>query len=140
MLAAQSALLLGLMVVCSCVPGFFFIRRLRWTPLEKLCGSIGLSLIILYLVTWLIFVSGTGTGRRIPAAPLAVTSIVCVVLGIVARRDILRLLQSFRIKHSLLGYGFLLVWTLRSEEHTSELQSRVDLVCRLLLEKKKSNY
>src|SRR5438105_13907488 len=27
----------------------------------------------------------------------------------------------------------------RSEEHTSELQSRVDLVCRLLLEKKKRN-
>src|SRR5207247_8447502 len=27
--------------------------------------------------------------------------------------------------------------TFRSEEHTSELQSRVDLVCRLLLEKKK---
>src|SRR6266536_2621606 len=27
----------------------------------------------------------------------------------------------------------------RSEEHTSELQSRVDLVCRLLLEKKKLN-
>src|SRR5438105_12586338 len=26
----------------------------------------------------------------------------------------------------------------RSEEHTSELQSRVELVCRLLLEKKKS--
>src|SRR6266849_11135927 len=26
----------------------------------------------------------------------------------------------------------------RSEEHTSELQSRVDLVCRLLLEKKKN--
>src|SRR6266536_5398602 len=28
---------------------------------------------------------------------------------------------------------------MRSEEHTSELQSRVDLVCRLLLEKKKKN-
>src|SRR5437868_9522493 len=27
----------------------------------------------------------------------------------------------------------------RSEEHTSELQSRFDLVCRLLLEKKKKN-
>src|SRR2546422_1997112 len=33
--------------------------------------------------------------------------------------------------------GFLVV-TLRSEEHTSELQSRLHLVCRLLLEKKKS--
>src|SRR3989440_8828194 len=31
------------------------------------------------------------------------------------------------------GYGWL-----RSEEHTSELQSRSDLVCRLLLEKKKN--
>src|SRR5690349_23491946 len=29
--------------------------------------------------------------------------------------------------------------TIRSEEHTSELQSRRDLVCRLLLEKKKKN-
>src|SRR5207249_7001821 len=29
--------------------------------------------------------------------------------------------------------------TLRSEEHTSELQSRFDLVCRLLLEKKNFN-
>src|SRR2546421_8383850 len=28
---------------------------------------------------------------------------------------------------------------IRSEEHTSELQSRSDLVCRLLLEKKKKN-
>src|SRR5437868_7943543 len=28
---------------------------------------------------------------------------------------------------------------LRSEEHTSELQSRFDLVCRLLLEKKKNS-
>src|SRR5438105_7084728 len=28
--------------------------------------------------------------------------------------------------------------SVRSEEHTSELQSRVDLVCRLLLEKKKT--
>src|SRR5438105_7898615 len=34
------------------------------------------------------------------------------------------------------------LWTVtlnRSEEHTSELQSRVDLVCRLLLEKKQKS-
>src|SRR5206468_11686435 len=46
-----------------------------------------------------------------------------------------------------IGTGLLVVWLggmgygtyellLRSEEHTSELQSRSDLVCRLLLEKK----
>src|SRR5256885_9727134 len=35
------------------------------------------------------------------------------------------------------GYGKWLAVRLRSEEHTSELQSPCNLVCRLLLEKKK---
>src|SRR5438105_12846587 len=34
-------------------------------------------------------------------------------------------------------FSCLVLCNQRSEEHTSELQSRVDLVCRLLLEKKK---
>src|SRR3989442_9953189 len=36
-------------------------------------------------------------------------------------------------------FMIVLIIGLRSEEHTSELQSRPHLVCRLLLEKKKSN-
>src|SRR5688572_31769673 len=34
-------------------------------------------------------------------------------------------------------FGALILTTTRSEEHTSELQSQSNLVCRLLLEKKK---
>src|SRR2546430_14273165 len=37
------------------------------------------------------------------------------------------------------GLGRRLVLHVRSEEHTSELQSQSNLVCRLLLEKKKKN-
>src|SRR5205809_4333531 len=40
-------------------------------------------------------------------------------------------------RHVLLAHG---ARRGRSEEHTSELQSRLHLVCRLLLEKKKQNY
>src|SRR2546429_5958190 len=36
--------------------------------------------------------------------------------------------------------GATLIVSKRSEEHTSELQSRLHLVCRLLLEKKKQHY
>src|SRR5258706_11587691 len=36
-------------------------------------------------------------------------------------------------------YFVLLISIIRSEEHTSELQSLTNLVCRLLLEKKKKN-
>src|SRR5206468_13032728 len=53
--------------------------------------------------------------------------------------DLLRLL--FRVLHEsrrcCLHRGRCRQQRLRSEEHTSELQSRSDLVCRLLLEKKK---
>ena len=37
--------------------------------------------------------------------------------------------------HALISYA---VFCLRKKEHTSELQSRTNLVCRLLLEKKKA--
>src|SRR3712207_8015656 len=42
-----------------------------------------------------------------------------------------------RLLNNLGGLNFLLGKPQRSEEHTSELQSRQYLVCRLLLEKKK---
>src|ERR1035437_10944802 len=51
------------------------------------------------------------------------------------------LFRSIRIGYWLLLHGARLSssWLLRSEEHTSELQSRQYLVCRLLLEKKNKN-
>src|SRR6266536_4087125 len=42
------------------------------------------------------------------------------------------------VAHPRPGGARLHLRAVRSEEHTSELQSRVDLVCRLLLEKKKT--
>src|SRR5438105_10722326 len=46
-------------------------------------------------------------------------------------------LSMMRAGASLARFPQMVQSGLRSEEHTSELQSRVDLVCRLLLEKKK---
>src|SRR3712207_8185559 len=43
---------------------------------------------------------------------------------------------NFGFSNPLFGYEILPNGNLRSEEHTSELQSRQYLVCRLLLEKK----
>src|SRR3712207_8702523 len=46
----------------------------------------------------------------------------------------------FHIGESLLPQNLRVFDRLRSEEHTSELQSRQYLVCRLLLEKKKTRH
>src|SRR5438874_3950867 len=45
-----------------------------------------------------------------------------------------------RLAHALQSLELVRGALRRSEEHTSELQSRRDLVCRLLLEKKKSSF
>src|SRR3989449_3021897 len=60
------------------------------------------------------------------------------------------IIESFAGRLLLRPYGLVgirgdcdfLLWQVaeRSEEHTSELQSRLHLVCRLLLEKKKTNF
>src|SRR5699024_11966127 len=50
-----------------------------------------------------------------------------VIRSVMTRRVVTT--SPCKLKQPLNGY--------RSEEHTSELQSRFDLVCRLLLEKKK---
>src|SRR5689334_24014436 len=48
-------------------------------------------------------------------------------------RDVAVLVEPLTIAEKAL----IQVWDVRSEEHTSELQSQFHLVCRLLLEKKK---
>src|SRR2546422_2902099 len=56
-------------------------------------------------------------------------------IGVSVSREVAvceRILTEAGLKTRLHAYG-----TNRSEEHTSELQSRLHLVCRLLLEKKK---
>src|SRR2546430_13595802 len=59
--------------------------------------------------------------------------------GLVGRKNVLAIMiQSF----VSMGWTTVLWWAFgfRSEEHTSELQSQSNLVCRLLLEKKKTTY
>src|SRR2546422_3907759 len=51
-----------------------------------------------------------------------------------ARRTALEVLADQELERAKVALG-----QVRSEEHTSELQSRLHLVCRLLLEKKKNN-
>src|SRR2546422_9201011 len=66
----------------------------------------------------------------LPISKFEAVVVVCVFAGVIA---ILALL--FRMPGPLVVH----VQDDRSEEHTSELQSRLHLVCRLLLEKKKKH-
>src|SRR5947209_11862023 len=67
--------------------------------------------------------------------------VMAATLALVFRSRLRLLPLAVAVAAAALTFGALAVVgaPLRSEEHTSELQSRQYLVCRLLLEKKKSN-
>jgi hypothetical protein len=107
MTAAALFVSLILLVVCSFAPGYFFVRRLVWTPLEKLCASIALSLTLLYLAAWGLYL--LPAGMQTPG--YFTVSAVCVVLAALSRRGIAAFLRISAIRRALAGFGFLLVWS-----------------------------
>ena len=96
---------LVLLVVCSFAPGFLVVRRLRWSGLEKLCGSVALSLVLLWLAAWGIYIWAQ------PAAYYGLAA-ACGLAGIAVAKDAWRLCRGLRVRRALAGYAFLLAWTL----------------------------
>src|SRR3712207_8873622 len=102
-----------------------------YTTLFRSSGTA--SLAVLYLVAFVVGLAETGYDSAARA-----------MLPQVVRRDQLDRGNGLLTSAEEASQGFLgaplgsVLFALRSEEHTSELQSRQYLVCRLLLEKKKS--
>src|SRR2546427_4840443 len=84
--------------------------------------------------------------RSIVAALLVAVGLFAYFLGLLITRPLDRLTQAaaqvasgdLEVHLPVVGGGELKY--VRSEEHTSELQSQSNLVCRLLLEKKKNSH
>src|SRR5690242_3377739 len=90
------------------------------------------AIALLYVVVAVDIANQLGLPLGSLVAPAAVLG---AALGFGAQRIVQDLLSGFfLITEKQYGFGDLV------EEHTSELQSHVNLVCRLLLEKKKSSW
>jgi len=104
------AVLSAALPICVFAPGFFLVRKFHWSPLEKLCASIGVSLVLLYLFEWGLYCVGADTGTQRTAAT-GMTG-VAFFLGLLARHDIVRLFSAPRVRQAALGTVFLAVVTL----------------------------
>lgn len=97
--------LLVSLVVCAVGPGLFFVRHLRWKPLETLCTSVAASLVFVYLVSLAIYVANLPT-----AAAHWVLSGICWGMSALCWRDIARLLGRRHVRRVLGSFGILWVW------------------------------
>src|SRR2546429_3357918 len=64
----------------------------------------------------------------------------CFIVYAVGRLAAFAIFRMDGAAQSVFAMGGIFANNVRSEEHTSELQSRLHLVCRLLLEKKNFNH
>jgi len=93
------------LVVCSFAPGFFIVRRFRWSPLEKLCGAVGLSLFLIYLAAFGIYL------LELPSWCYWLVTGLCVLAGALSLSDISRLLRHRQVRRVLVGLLLLFAWT-----------------------------
>src|SRR5690625_7976111 len=82
-------------------------------------------------------VSRAGTGSEVGRDKSSRWDHVLTRLAATKRLSVAEVSRTLGISESTVRRDFMEMERARSEEHTSELQSRGHLVCRLLLEKKK---
>src|SRR5438105_5811574 len=111
MVALELLFTLVLLVVCGFAPGFFLVRHLRWSPMERFCGSVGASFALLYLAFGIIY-HLTPSGSEIRTEHLALVFLASLALGLAAWRDVVRLFRAPRVRQALAGFSCLLLWTL----------------------------
>src|SRR2546428_5326579 len=147
------------MLPVACLALVLALRERRWTGYPLLAAAVALSLLGHFQLAYYLLIAaglfalyltfeegsdaGAEDGMRVGRLGLALAA---VLLGFgIAAIQVVPFLEYIPFSPRAQGYrgfagsvSFAIPWN-RSEEHTSELQSRSDLVCRLLLEKKKTN-
>jgi len=94
------------LLCCSIGPGLWLVRKLRWSPPERLCAAVAASGIVLYLTSALIYV------LRLPRFSYFVVSLACLGFAVAARTQARHLLASREVRWALGGFSFLLIWAL----------------------------
>jgi hypothetical protein len=106
---AAAFLLIPVVLIFSIGPGMFFVRRLRWKPLEKIAGAIALSLILLFVLTFGVYIAG------LPKSAYWAISAGLVVLTAVASPSFWRLCQYRDVRLTLATFGVLVAWTVGAQ-------------------------
>src|SRR3982074_2006011 len=105
-MAGSALILIPFVLLFSFGPGFFFLRRLRWNPLQKIAGPIAASLILLAGLTFGVYWAG------LPSSAYYGITAIGGALTLAALPDAWRLLRSPRIRRTVAPFGMLVVWTL----------------------------
>jgi hypothetical protein len=93
-----------LTTACSFGPGLLLVGKLRWSPLERLCGAVAASFIVTYLVCFALFILRLGDWAYLCASG------VFALMGILGWRTARLLIRRRSSRGALIAWGCLLLW------------------------------
>jgi len=107
MLLLQLALLAVLLPICSFTPGYVWVRRRRFNPIETLAASVGLGLILTYAASWLIYCAtqSLSNGVELQRDGFLAIRATSGLLGILERRAIVNLFHTPRVRHAAFAFA-----------------------------------
>ncbi|MDP9174874.1 MAG: hypothetical protein M3O30_13575 [Planctomycetota bacterium] len=96
--------LVPLLVVCSVGPGLLVVRGLRWSPVEKLCGAMAASFILLYLASFVLFCFNAPLSGYWCAAGLF------ALAGVINTHQMVVLVRFHQSRRVLIAFAAILAW------------------------------
>lgn len=106
MLALRTLTLLGLFAACGVGPGLAVVRRLRWKPVETWCAAIGLSLVLVYLASFALFV------LDLPREAYFAVTALFAALTLTQARALIQLLRYPPLRRDCRTFAWLVAWGL----------------------------
>src|SRR5690349_16826452 len=128
-----------LTVPVQIIPGVYYPAYRLSIIVVALAVAAMLYIVVMRTRIGMLIRAGASNREMIGALGINIKLLFTLVFGLGAALAGLAGLMQAPILTVQIGMGENILILARSEEHTSELQSRRDLVCRLLLEKKKKN-
>lgn len=102
----QFVAVLLLLIVCSLGPGLVLLRSMRCSPVERLCLAVAVSIVILYLIAFAIYIFELPTPSFFAVSAF---SAICLIGSIDELKSIWR---SRYARHTIFAFLFLFVWAL----------------------------
>jgi hypothetical protein len=106
MLCLQALWLSVLLPLCTTLPGLAITRRFRWSPEEKLCGAIGISLFALYLYAFAVY------ALSLPLWLHGFFPLVAAGAGWISRAELRRWARQESLRTLGLAFALLVLWTM----------------------------
>src|SRR5262249_11340956 len=97
--------LAGWWLACAIGPGWLLLRSCRWPAREKLAASMGLSFLVIYLSSFVVYLSYA------PPRTYFIITMLCAAATLCVSPDLLRLFRVRSMRREMAGFLILGIWS-----------------------------